>query len=754
MLGTGLYLLAVVFVLATLLRQSELGMGGITLGMIGLAGAVHYLSGRIGRSQLAAGAGLGLALLVVVTVRLSGLGWGPALIAAAVVVMAVAFAAGHPGSLQAVVTATVPAAALVLALILDGQGPAAWIPLEILLWSLPAWPALALFSSGRRWALTSIIGVAALLLVIQRLLRETDGMPLIALDVEAVGRAAVDRREGLLALGQALLVMASVGPQLMHSAARWRWTALFGTLGIAGPIALAVVTGPWADGWPDLVWWTVLPAIGVLLLGVVGMLCTTRQPELLADHAVRTIALGIGASATLLLPLLHAPKHPADLVPALAAAAAPLALGLTLGLVLSVTGLIARRNDHEFNTTTLLRMKVRPRLRASMLAFGRQMVSDVRSETRRWWSPHGVVPLVVLFATWPAFDSLGLRGAVVPVLALVAALVGGLVHNALPLWTALIASLLLIAGISLGLEPTAAIAATAMGVAAAWPFVRWSALNTAWAYCAGLMVLVLLWPALGGAPERRMVLSLALGISVLVTNALAPTGARWLVLCVSALWLLVFLADWIPAQDPYFPLLLKSDRLWIELGYLAVRLPLMALVLITLWVSRHRVLHPQWRSPPWQRALMGTLGVAAAAVWAIDLGEQWLTGALAWSGLVAITPMVRRELSDSNVVDDREPLVDAGSFVVAILIVAAGHASAVVAAAGDGAVEPGVMGVILIDAVRDLLALGVALGALLALSGLSRRSQLVCQSVQAVGALRTGMRQLTVAVTHKHSGKT
>jgi hypothetical protein len=732
-LALGLYVLAVVAVWGGLLRHLQGVYALAMLGQVALGLSIHYGYERFGKRGSAIVVGAGLTVIALGVTWYGGLAWGPSLMAIAVTGILLAMAGGSRGTLQAVTAMGLPTVGLVLSLVIPGTGREQLVPVFLLLWSLAAWPVLAVLGSGRRWAVSAGLGVISILVVVHATLNRSD------VDTASlVATAHVDwfGFEALLAVTQTALVGFGIAPQLMTSRALWRWTALGGLALAITPLALAVVTGPWASGWPSLVWWVVVPAVIASGVGLVGMLCTTRQPESLADNAVRTIALGLGATASLLIPLVATPQSLQTLVPALSTACAPLIWSLLLSLALSITGLVAARRDDPIGTTTRYRMRLKPRFRQSLLMFGRDAAYDLREEVYGLITPRAIVPLLVLLATWPAWPFLG-TAALVPIFVLFVVPAASLCKRAPLVWASLLGGLLGCGCWILGLAPSNCMAMAAIGVACAWPFVRWRHLNPAWAYSAGMWLVAILWQEIGGPADGLLAVALSLGLVVLATNALAPAGARGLMLTATALWLFGFLVWWVPTQDPYFPLLLQGENRWREIGTLLLRLPVLTLVLTMLWLSRHRMDRPGWRMPRWQRGLFGVAAVCAAALWASGVQINLWLGLASWVVLLAAVVPVTTEIGDGERVRIWEPVVDAVSFLVAILVVAVGTSAELSSASGD--IEPGRLGLVLIDALRDLIALGVSVGALLIARSVGSRFAQVRQGMEYMQTIAVGL---------------
>lgn len=728
MIAVGLYMLAVIAVWGGLLRHLQGVYAVAMLAQVLLAVGLHYGYDRLGPRRAVGLTGATLAGILVLVASSEGVAWGPVLTALAVLGILLTFAGSTLAGVQTVVTTALPAIGVLLIVLVPATGRGQLFPVFLLLWSLAAWPVLATLGSGRRWAAAGL-GVLAVVLVIHGTLARSD---VDTATVMAVTRFDWYGYEALLALVQTALVGFGIAPKLLNSQERWRWAAFSGLALTLIPIALAVATGPWPAGWPTIVSWIAVPAGIISLLGLIGMLCTIREPEHLADHAVRTIALGLGATASLLVPLVASPMPTGTLIPALTTACAPLLWSLVLSLALSITGLVAQQRGQPIGTTTRYRMRLRPQLRQSFLDAGRTALADLRAESGELITPRAILPLLILLATWPAWRFLG-SAAILPVFALLMVPCAPLVRTAPLPWALLLGTLIGTSCWLLGLPVADCLGLAALGVACAWPFVRWRQLNPAWAYAAGMWLVGILWQEIGGPPDGLLAVALGLGVVVLTTNALAPAGARAPMLVATAVWLLLFLSSWVPTQDPYFPLLLQGENRWREVGKLLLQLPVLTLTLTVLWLSRHRMQRPGWRMPRWQRGLFGICAIGAIGWWASGLRVNLAVGLLCWVVLLLAVVPVTNEVGDGERIRVWEPIIDAISFVVAILVIAVGH-SAELAVAGE-TVEPGRLGVVLIEALRDLVALAVSVGALLLASSAGRRLQAVPDALAYVQTL-------------------
>lgn len=514
---------------------------------------------------------------------------------------------------------------------------------------------------------------------------------------------------GLIALGQGLIVACGVLPLLSGADPRWRRVALPGLAGATLPPVVSVWSGPWPDGPPG--WLSFLSQIGMVAaaIGLFGMLCTVRRPERLAEAVLRVLVLGMAASTALVAVV----PTGTTTVPA---ALAPLAWAFGQSLVLGAAALVARRGVGMTEDLAPVRRSPSDLMRRALTGFGRGWGDDAA----RWLHLQGLVPAAILLSVLPCLVQLSPGWRWAPLLVLAGIPAPGLLRLGLVPWMAVQAGLALALGLFLGLPPSGLLVLVALVLAVCGPLAAWPGLGPGWALPILLVLLAVVLPLLQqelSVPRPELVL--LVGIAVLLANVLLPGRARVPVLLALLVVLLAVLLDWIPSCDPYATVQLAEMGGGAELLPLLMRLPFIALPLLALWVVRDRVergLHqPRWRIG--LRLLLP--GGAALPLWiAVPELVVPMSSWVAWLLLVQALPVVVGELRDSLRSSVARLFNDGLAISLALLLLILTKALAVVAKHGDGALPAGVLGELLVPAVRDLVALTVTVAVLLTGRGL------------------------------------
>lgn len=632
-----------------------------------------------------------------------------------VVVSALLTASWHSyASLLSAVAVALPACGVVQlwTAYFDGADPA--IGAALVLWTVACWPMIGLLAHGRLWAVAASFGCGGLLSVMMVILRTVDGRAWLLWDILSQGWRYTDP---LVTAGQILLMLVSVTPLLIESTRLWRGATLVGGLGVGLPLLLTWYAGPWADGWPVTAWIFILPSAGLACFGGVGLLCTVRRHDLLGTTAVRALALGAGASAVLLLPVLMVPPAQEHIIPVLSLSVAPMLWGILLALFAAVAALVAQRlATPEIDTERLVRSRQRVArdLRHSLSAYVSGIAHSVVSTRGRWWRPEAVVPLLICASSYPAWSVLGWQHLAVLSLLVPGVLIRPLLDGHLLLWTACQVVLLAAATLLLGGSWPGIVALVAVGVGCGWLFIRWSRLNAAWAYPGSLLVLVIVWlPWLPVHPEPALVVT---GVAILLANAFLFGPARWISLPVTTLASLLFLWFWIPGLDRYVLAIFDDRSIWQDAAAVLVRMPMVSLLLAVLWLNRVESRGDLVVFDDRLRGILHTATLVVAVAWASGYRPSWPI-ALILVGVVAV--VVQRSAFSLPMLDRagmRWPILDGMAMMLASVLVAVGgaHSTWLAYRAADRALG-GSLGVHLLEAQHDVLSIVCAVLAVLVL---------------------------------------
>lgn len=570
-------------------------------------------------------------------------------------------------------------------------------------WLLAAWPLISLQISEGDWPIVLPVGLLGLGGLVVRVLSDAQAT---TRDLSAIFSSIWTYGDSAWALAQTLLVVLSVSPLLMHSSRRWRGVTGLGLLIGLGPLLATMLTGPWVDGYPLIVWIGGIPGLLLIVAGVIGMLCTVQRGELLGRAAYRAVALGIGASAVLIASLDPTTLPGRSLILTIAAALAPLAWALVLALLLGIASSIAaRREAVRLSTGRVAGRGVRlpTEVRISFQRFGRRIRRTVTTDAHTWLHPQGLVPalLLILLALRLPRETVIWGLAALVVLAIPAR---SLAQIAVSGWVLLYAAGLAVAGWLLGAETDILLGIAALGLPLAWPFVHWWQLNPGWALPAGLWLLAAAWPLFGIGPEHQILVVLGAGLGCLVGNLLLPGHGRMLILSIGAAWVLAVFSWWVPVQDRFATVQFERLSLLGEVLELIRRFPFIALGLLGVWLGRA---HFRQQGRVWQPAFVFSRmlpAIAGLSCWLIGYDDAWWAWVPAWIMLLSLTPRAVHELADSQLGGETAPLLDSVALALVVLLIGLGDALTIAQSHGEALLPAGSLGTVLVTTLRDLLA--------------------------------------------------
>ncbi|MHC5068782.1 MAG: hypothetical protein ACYTF0_09370 [Planctomycetota bacterium] len=612
----------------------------------------------------------------------------------------------------------------VVALVVAGGQPAdlqaAWSALVL---ALPLWICL---DAGWRW------GVVVVVTWLVTAASALGGEQRTSMSLLVEGWVIV------AAVAQAGIVLLRLAPQISRLRSHWQGWVVGGGCLVAGALVLVVATEPWPGGWPVAAWVVLVIGTALAMAGLSGLTSAISSPALVYFEAQRTLALGTALGAVFTLGPFATARDPLLGLPI---PLAPLAIAGLLALWLIAAGIWARvtRGRRSLDLSADIPLAVGAHVRRSLAKALAAAGTAAWAYVRGWRSPQRQLPLLIVIAAWSTFRELDTAAWLVVALGVVAVCLAPLL-TALPVvWTIINCVMVGAGGHALGLPLEAALGAAALAPIAAWPFVRWRHLDPAWAFAAGLVVVSLAWRVLGGASFAHFSVTVVAGLVVLITNAVAPDRARGSMLGITTLWLLVFLATSIDQIDPFVRIQFQGAYLLHWTAPLGLRLPVLTIVLAVLWISRHRLRHPGWRSGRRWRVALAAIGCAAAAAWAVGLGDRWWVGVVAWLTLAVCTLPVVRELGDAQRRDVREPLIDALALALAILLSAAGRCWSLVEQAAVSRIEPGLLGDVVLAAFSDLVAITCAALLLMVTSFIIAKRRVVDRALLAAQSFGTLM---------------
>ena len=498
--------------------------------------------------------------------------------------------------------------------------------IQFVLWSLTTWPMLALLSQGRYLLLTVLSGSVVLPFLLWLLIVETEVPLSMAVDTLL---SFWQYSSSELTVIQCVLVVVSVAPLLIHAAAVWRWVAVSGLLLIVGPLAVLLLTGPWYGNWPDLIWYIVYPAFAALSIGVIGMLCTVRRPELLADTAVRGLSLGIGASAVLIIPFLDALPERAELLIQCAQVLSPLIWAILLSCFIALAALIARSGEAEIISTESWeqsRSRIAVKLGLRFSSFLNEYKVLVKEDAHKILNPSSFVPFLFFCSTIPMFYLLNNGTWLCLGLLFVGFLISRMHDQSVLLWG--IAQLLLVTAASYALDISLIImlAVLAPLTLILFLFVRWPAWNAAWAYTAAVLCLAMVHVPLAMMQgQDPMPVLLCAGVLCLLCNGLQDGIARWVFVPMCSIVILIYISWWVARSDP-FAMLMSNDQTqeWWSIIYCV---PVLWCILYVLMWSRGRIAakqHVFTKSLPWQQHLLSLVAIASVIAWCLGWRPQML----------------------------------------------------------------------------------------------------------------------------------
>lgn len=505
-----------------------------------------------------------------------------------------------------------------------GMDPAQGI--QFVLWSLATWPMLALMSQGRYLLLTVLSGSLILPFLLWLLIADTEVPFSKMVDTLLL---FWQHSSSELTVIQCVLVVVSVAPLLIHAAALWRWVAVSGLLLIVGPLAVLLVTGPWYGQWPSLIWYVVYPAFAALSIGVIGMLCTVRRPELLADTAVRGLSLGIGASAVLILPFLEALPERAELLIQCAQVLSPLIWAILLACFIAIAALIARSGEAEIISTESWeqsRGRIAVKLGLRLSSFLNEYKVLIKEDTHKLLNPSSFVPFLFFCSTIPMFYLLDDGTWMSMGLLFVGFLISRMYDQSVLLWGLAQIALLTITAYVLHISLLIMLAVLAPLTLILFLFVRWPSWNAAWAYTAAVLCLTLVHvPLTMMQGQDPMPVLLCAGVLCLLCNGLQDGIARWVFVPLCSVMILIYISWWVARCDP-FAMLMSNDQTqeWWSIIYCV---PVLWCILYVLMWSRSRIAakqHVFTRSLPWQQHLLSGVAIASVVAWCLGWRPQML----------------------------------------------------------------------------------------------------------------------------------
>lgn len=629
----------------------------------------------------------------------------------------------RPGVLVRAPQALLPLLGLVLAVLAGWDSPLARTPLALTLWSIAAWPVIAVLLPGRTWRWIVVAGGPALSLVAAALLARLHHRPQLLLDAVY---AIPEHGEAGLGLAQVLLVACSVAPLVLEAPLLWRWWNLFAIAGLAATRGVLAIAGPWVEGWPWSAWVALVAFSVAVAIGFCGVLVTVRRPQMIHDVTMRTLALGCAAAAIPLVLYWEHPPASEELVPALVGVVTPLLLAYGLGFLVVLAGLVGDRHGGLVLRTVQVRigwMRAAEGVRLASHDFVKNAWQAVAGDWRAWFASAGAVPLLIFAAAWPAVVRLDhhlLTLGLVPV----AMVFAGLARHQLVAWAlihlAMAAGVIVVAGADLLLVPVAA----AIALLVAWPFFRWPQLDPVWSYPATVLALAPLLFLLDDGTGLDALI--AAGCVVLLANGLRRGPTRWILLAWTSLALAIFLYLWIPERDPYARIALAELDWLPEWLMVLERIPLLLLPLLVLWLGRSHGLGQWHGSSSFLRWALVTAALIAGCLWAIGYRPHTATGLGFWLLVLVALPVLGAEIGDRGRRAWRFPLFDGLALALAALLCAAAEGDRLLAealagggleVAGHRLVRAGALGETVVRLVRDLSVVAISVPVLIASIG-------------------------------------
>ncbi len=595
------------------------------------------------------------------------------------------------------------------------QWNAAWMGGEAIdgarltLTTLVAWPLIALMAHGRYWVAAACFGVIGCVSGMHAIIELVDERSASAMSAIMIGGWRYS--DPWLLGGQLVLTLIAVMPLMMESTRAWRTLTVVGIVLSGLPPILALLAGPWPSAWPVVVWLCVIPGILSVLTGGVGMLCTVRRPDLLATTAIRALGLGVGAAAVLLLP--HAVQVPSEglLVREMSRAIAPLVWGVLQAAVLAVAAVVAQQRDAPVLVTDRI---VRSRKQAALelsQSFSGYMVDVLRSfqkDASSWISPSAVVPLLIFASAATAWQLCSIWHGLLIAGVLISLFLAELAGKHLILWSLLQAVLLTVCLWTLGATWPIIVGLVGLGMLLECLFLSRTPDYVAWALPASLGLVTLLWlPWAGVRPEPVLI---AVGQMLLFANALLHGPVRWVAMPSAALIGLGFLWWRAPQLDRYVtsvyetlsPVDLLLTSIW--------RTPLLLLLLLVLLTSRRQARYGTVSLETRWRGVVYTVTTVAAGAWAMGYRPDWMMGVLLGGLVGAFACYLARKVAAGDASDLRWPMLDGAGLMLAAILVAVAQVGITydVHQAQDEALA-GALGEPVLQAVRDMVGIALAM---------------------------------------------
>ncbi len=590
---------------------------------------------------------------------------------------------------------------------------------QLLCWCVLVWPMMAAVQSEKVWNWVVPIGCVGAFSAVWSCIELANGRAVLIAD--AIVASCMQPQIFVLSLMAVVIVM-TVGSVVIRSRPFWRACALTGLLFAGGLVGLALISGPWIDGWPSSVPIGIGIGIVATCVGVIGMLCTAHSPEVLSYAIHRVLILGCSLSVVALLALLaEGVQAGQGFATALAASVAPLVYTIFAAVLIGAAQIIAawrHRAGHTQDVYSAYLTRYKPKkLRDSASAYVSGLLSALSPGARGLLSADIFVPSFVfsiaLFALYPVLGWLW-----IPVGAtLVGIIAERLRETSLLLWMGVNSGVMLIAFFVYGASLIAMFGLVSIAVVVAWIFVRWNVFQVGWAYPATLLPVCLVWVSwMGIADQRSVAIVMSIGLVVLCANALYAGAMRYISLPITTVAILAFMAMWIPMHDRFVLAAYDDLRFFGELGEHIIRAPAMMLILMIMTVSRIR------RS---QQAICTTKQCRLSLLLVLSIvGSLWLMGyrpnAVVFILLLCVCGLLLRRayrvLVQMSTDHLRLMVFDGLLFMLASALMALGSACEQLYS-GSAALQHGGMGNFIISAERDI---GAIFAAMTLIGGIAR----------------------------------
>ena len=647
-----------------------------------------------------------LGLILLICCLLANLGLGPTLVSISILLFMVAAGGETRKSVHGFIATILPLIFMVqLSVGLVDEDFLA-VPVEALIWSLCAWPFIAVLSHGTIWRVTAYFGMITMAVLIHALIRSHNESWTSLLAVHEVPW----RTENLLlAVAQVVMVALSTTSALMGSSRAWRWCCMLGMLFIAGPLIILSLTGPWDSGWP---WWVLTMtwvASVAAIAGVIGMMCTVRHNDLMVDTAVRTIAFGVGASAVNLLQMLEHDALGRSVSIAVMEACAPLLVALVLNSLLEIAAFVVPKaeavpqSNRKFSLIPESEDRLTQLLGKTMEHLASQTLVQVRARLFRLNTAHHLIALIMIASAYPAWLLLAEQWWL-PFLMWVSVALEWLRKLQVIAWVVAQAVLLMVVGYVYQLSIPGLLALGGLSSGVSWFFIRWPHLNGSWAFIAGLFIFTALWHVLHDEGGSVMNLMLLLAITTLVGNAFCAGRARSYLFIAVVCYFFIYFATWVLRHDRFASITLEDVVLMDELLLTLGRLPLILVILIGINMSRWSELNPVKSAPHYFHIVVTGLVGLCAVIWGWGYRPGIWEGCAFWLLVAGLWPSLAREYTHGKSLPITGS-VDALAWVTVSLLLAATQSLQLL---DQGTIGPGTLATIFLQALRDFFLLFLA----------------------------------------------